>query len=616
MTSYDTLEASTDSSRPLEIYRFALGSQSYTYTSAEDVITLGGDDYRPIGIARNAITQGVDSRRAILNVTVPASNAFAQRYVLTPPGYKATLSVIRLQRDESPTFATQDLIYKGSVKFVNFPDAGETAQIAVQTIEAATSRTVPRFTFMGMCNHMLYDANCGADPDLFSFSAVAGTRYGFEARAPYSASDPRIELLSSTGGVMSSNDNADPGVRDARLDFYAPATGTYFLRLSHVGTDTDWGEYDLMTFQHPASNSFQGPAGLTATAVHGSDTSDEVRVEWLNASVYDSVKVYRDSMQIAVLPGSQSVFLDYAPRGLYRYEALGKKGGVETARGTAFEFAGIVGCHAEDDFESGAAAHWVTDGGSWGTTPISASGTYGFTDSPVGLYMGCPTGASGCKRESIAMFGVPALLPPSSTLELDQVCATEDDFDYCIIEVSTNKGGSWTELARYDMGSDPAWSTGVADPSAYRHASLDLSAFANQSLLVRFRLESDSNLEYDGWYVDNVHINDANCTSVVAVLPAAPMEMRLKSPVPNPSRGITRFEFDLPRKEERVEFKVYDALGRQVSAQVTGPFAAGSHVWEWSGRDAGGHAVSAGVYFVRMQAGSTTLTQKTFRLTH
>jgi len=454
------------------------------------------------------------------------------------------------------------------------------------------------------------------DPDLFSFSAVAGTRYGFEARAPYSASDPRIELLSSTGSVMSSNDNADPGVRDARLDFYAPATGTYFLRLSHVGTDTDWGEYDLMTFQHPASNSFQGPAGLTATAVHGSDTSDEVRVEWLNASVYDSVKVYRDSMQIAVLPGSQSVFLDYAPRGLYRYEALGKKGGVETARGTAFEFAGIVGCHAEDDFESGAAAHWVTDGGSWGTTPISASGTYGFTDSPVGLYMGCPTGASGCKRESIAMFGVPALLPPSSTLELDQICATEDDFDYCIIEVSTNKGGSWTELARYDMGSDPAWSTGVADPSAYRHASLDLSAFANQSVLVRFRLESDSNLEYDGWYVDNVHINDANCTSVVAVLPAAPMEMRLKSPVPNPSRGITRFEFDLPRKEERVEFKVYDALGRQVSAQVTGPFAAGSHVWEWSGRDAGGHAVSAGVYFVRMQAGSTTLTQKTFRLTH
>lgn len=178
MTTYDALEASADSSRPLEIYRFALGSATYAYTSAEDTVTVGGVDYRPIGISRNAITQGVDARRAILNLTVRASNPFAQRYVLTPPGYKATLSVIRLQRDESPTFATQELIYKGSVKFVNFPDAGETAQIAVQTIESSTSRVVPRFSFMGMCNHMLYDVNCGVDPDLFAFSGTVSAVSG------------------------------------------------------------------------------------------------------------------------------------------------------------------------------------------------------------------------------------------------------------------------------------------------------------------------------------------------------------------------------------------------------------------------------------------------------
>src|SRR5439155_5610214 len=69
------------------------------------------------------------------------------------------------------------------------------------------------------------------DVDLFAFQATAGTRYGFEARGPFSATDPRLDLLSSTGGLLGSNDNSDPGVRDARLDFFAGASGTYYLRV-------------------------------------------------------------------------------------------------------------------------------------------------------------------------------------------------------------------------------------------------------------------------------------------------------------------------------------------------------------------------------------------------
>jgi lamin tail-like protein/flagellar hook capping protein FlgD/immune inhibitor InhA-like protein len=453
------------------------------------------------------------------------------------------------------------------------------------------------------------------DPDLFSFTAVAGTRYGFEARGPYSATDPQIELLSPTGTLLGSNDNDDPGVRDARVDFFAASSGTYYVRLSHVGNDTDWGEYDLLAFQRPPSNSLQAPASVTAAADHSSDTSDPVTVQWLNSSAYDSVKVYRDSTLIAALGGSASSHVDHVPRGLYRYEVSGTKGGTETARATGFEFAGLVTCHAEDDFESGAAVHWATVGGSWGVTPISASGTYGFTDSPGGTYMGCPTGASGCKNNAIAMFGVPAKLPPSSTMEWDQICDTEDDFDFCIVEISANKG-PWTELARYDMGDDPAWSTGVGDPTSYRHATLDLSAYAYQTVQIRFRLESDSNLEYDGWYLDNVQINDATCTPVVvAVLPpGSPTALRLMPPFPNPSRGSTRFAFDLPRKEARVEFKVFDTQGRQLRNESLGALPPGSHVWEWNGRDGSGRETSAGVYFVRLQAGSRQLTQKAFRL--
>jgi len=453
------------------------------------------------------------------------------------------------------------------------------------------------------------------DADLFTFNAVAGTRYGFEAVGPFSATDPKIDLLSATGTVLGSNDNSDPGVRDARLDFFAPASGVYYLRVTHVGADTDWGEYDLAALVNPASNSLQAPVGVSASAGHQSDTSDRVDVSWLNSSTYDSVKVYRDSTLVAALAGSAGAFEDHAPRGLYRYEVSGKRAGTETARSQSFEFAGKVTCHAEDDFESGAAAEWVTDGSTWGVTPIAAGGHFAFTDSPAGTYMGCPTGASGCKHNAIAMFGVPTILPSGSRLEFDQICCTEDNFDFGIVEISTDKGGSWTELARYDMGDDPGWADGVGDPTDYRHASLDLSPYANQYVLVRFRLESDSNLEYDGWYLDNVHVNDATCTPVVSVQPpSAPRRLALEYASPNPGRGPVRFTYSLPERDAEVEVHVLDVSGRMVRRDRVGAKAAGDYLWTWDGRDQNGQAVSAGVYFARLVTSRHALSKKTILL--
>lgn len=473
-------------------------------------------------------------------------------------------------------------------------------------------------TTLASANHpgaLLRTAFGTGDPDLFSFTAVAGTRYGFEARGPFSATDPKIELLSSGGGVLGSNDNADPGVRDARLDFYAGSTGTYYVRVTHVGANTDWGEYDLLAFQHPASTAIQAPAGVTPVAAHLSDTNDEVDLQWLNASAYDSVRLYRDSTLIATLPGGAGDYVDHAPRGLYRYEVSGVHAGTETARGFAHEFAGVVTCHAEDDFESGNTAYWITDGSSWGVTPIAKTGTWGFTDSPAGTYTGCPTGASGCHVEAIATFGIPAKLPPGSRLEYDQICDTEAGFDACIVEASVDQGTSWTEVARFDMASDPAWSTGVGDPAAYRHASLDLSPFANHPTEIRFRLESDSNLEFDGWYVDNVHVNDATCTPILAVEPTArPLALRLLPPTPNPSRGATRFAFSLPERSNSVELGVYDAQGREVRHERMGLLEPGEHGWTWNGQDRNGRAVNPGVYFTRLQVGKATLTTKTLML--
>lgn len=179
MTSFDDFEISREQSKPLEIYSIVLGTETFRWTSAEDTLTVSALDYVPIPISRSQTSQTADARNKDLTITVPGDNDFASRYIDIVPGVKATVSITRLQRDESPVFDTQILIFKGQVLSVRFPDDGHTAEILVRSQEAALNRSVPRFTFMASCNHVLYDSRCGVDPAQFdhtgNVSAVSGS---------------------------------------------------------------------------------------------------------------------------------------------------------------------------------------------------------------------------------------------------------------------------------------------------------------------------------------------------------------------------------------------------------------------------------------------------------
>ena len=178
MADFDTLESGREGSRPLEVYKFTLGVDTFLYTSAEDVITLDLDVFQPEAISRGSIGQGGDNRNRNLIITVPSGNEFARKYINIVPGTKASLRLLRLQRDETPAFDTRTLGFQGQVQSVRFPQDGHAAEITVRSIETALNRNMPRFTYMGTCNHVLYDNGCKVDPTLFTVvgnvSAVSG----------------------------------------------------------------------------------------------------------------------------------------------------------------------------------------------------------------------------------------------------------------------------------------------------------------------------------------------------------------------------------------------------------------------------------------------------------
>jgi hypothetical protein len=91
--------------------------------------------------------------------------------------------------------------------------------------------------------------------------------------------------------------------------------------------------------------------------------------------------------------------------------------------------------------------------------------------------------------------------------------------------------------------------------------------------------------------------------------PGLTATLELSAPSPNPAVDGTRLRYSLPFAS-LVRLDVLDVAGRRVAVlarQVEGP---GAHSASWDGRDASGSRVSAGLYFVRLEAAGQVLSQR------
>ena len=103
--------------------------------------------------------------------------------------------------------------------------------------------------------------------------------------------------------------------------------------------------------------------------------------------------------------------------------------------------------------------------------------------------------------------------------------------------------------------------------------------------------------------------------SPTAGVPVAPRASPLALAIgPNPLRAgqSLAIRFAAPAGG-RVELDVLDLGGRRVTSLYQGE-ATGAREARWDGTDARGHAVAAGVYFVRLAAGREVATLRAVRL--
>lgn len=186
MTTFDQLESSEQSSEPAELYIFAIGAETFEFTSSEDDITVSGTKYlSEPGLKRTATQQGKDARNTPITINLPASNPFAAKWKIRPPGLSGSVTVLRVQRSELPAIGTTSALeFKGIVRGVGYPKSGLEAIMEVSSIETAGNRPVPRYRFSIGCGHFLYGPGCKVDPDLHKVTAVVTTEAGNTITVP------------------------------------------------------------------------------------------------------------------------------------------------------------------------------------------------------------------------------------------------------------------------------------------------------------------------------------------------------------------------------------------------------------------------------------------------
>ena len=89
-----------------------------------------------------------------------------------------------------------------------------------------------------------------------------------------------------------------------------------------------------------------------------------------------------------------------------------------------------------------------------------------------------------------------------------------------------------------------------------------------------------------------------------------PVELQV---YPNPFRSGAEMRFSLNRTEP-VTLDVYNLAGQRVTRLLDAALDAGNHQVTWSGRDADGRPVAAGMYFVRMQTPTEKKVKQVLRL--
>jgi hypothetical protein len=330
----------------------------------------------------------------------------------------------------------------------------------------------------------------------------------------------------------------------------------------HFWDGAAWGvsqPYTLSTYYNLASARSQGPgvyallAGVTTPVITDytpsvlrNDVTTTLTITGANflgpvqvvlggsAQGYPARIASSTSITAAIPPG--------LPAREYALTVVNGDGGAAAVPGTLSLFGPLAaGVCFYDPFASGP-NQW-TRSGDWGIVLITPTQQVAMTDSPGGPYKNADDYGPGVVTYTTAItsqaFNLSSCTNPTLTFRHDYVIARlGDSQDVGRVEISTDDGATWTELARFSGGGvfgdglapldvlSPEWAA-----ATWKEVTIGLAGYSGMVRL-RFSLEvNDDAVASKGWVIDDVMVWSSS---------AAPPETDIYLPVILKDAGPSR----------------------------------------------------------------------------
>ncbi|NQV18724.1 MAG: choice-of-anchor D domain-containing protein [Armatimonadetes bacterium] len=250
------------------------------------------------------------------------------------------------------------------------------------------------------------------------------------------------------------------------------------------------------------------------------------------------------------------------------------------------------------------------------------------------------------------------------TLQFFENYDTENGYDCCMVDVTTDGGITWIPL-RGSLGNAPSGSSG-----GWITSVLDLTDYTGSEIKIRFYFDTTDSIlnNYPGWFFDDVvvyydgvpwlpiepgsgtipaggsmdisitydatDLEEGEYTADILVSSNDPADPQIIIPVtlivsftntenqvipfntalygnyPNPFNPSTTISFSTTESTENTELAIYNIKGQKVKTLVNEKLEAGIHQVVWNGKDGSNKSVSSGIYFYKMKSSNYNETKK------
>lgn len=164
--TYELTDTSTQSGRPVELYRFAHGANTYLFNSGSVDVAYLGDIYAAAPIERGPVEVSPDFGKAYITVTAPYDSPIARLFTAGHPDGQVTLALFRshLADGEWVTY------WRGRVIGVDF--TRHQCELRCEPIFTTMVRAGLRSVYQLQCRHVLYGEQCGVVKASYSLSTT------------------------------------------------------------------------------------------------------------------------------------------------------------------------------------------------------------------------------------------------------------------------------------------------------------------------------------------------------------------------------------------------------------------------------------------------------------